>query len=285
MTVTYSCDSYGGGIYNAGTVMVTNSTISGNTATAWATNYNSSSRSYGGGIYNAGMVTVTNSTISGNWVSSDSSPYGGGICNLGTMTLYNTIVVENSPNISNYISGYSGDYIIQGSNNLTTFTAWSGDSNNNLVYDSSKPLFIEGGYQLAPGSQAIDKGNNALAVDADGKPIWLDLDGNLRIANGTVDIGAYEYGSTSATPANFRSTNVKDTTVTLEWNVVTGATGYEIQYRKTSTTTWANVTVSETTAIISNLALGTEYEFQVRAVKDNVSVPRMPYSEVRHIGR
>jgi predicted outer membrane repeat protein len=68
----------GGGIRNDGTLTVTNSTFSGNSA------------SYvGGGIYSggalpgtsAGALTVTNSTFSGN-----SAQYGGGIFGPGTVT-------------------------------------------------------------------------------------------------------------------------------------------------------------------------------------------------------
>ena len=49
---------------------------------------------------------------------------------------------------------------------------------------------------LLPGSPAIDKGSNALAVDpTTGKPLTTDQRGPgfVRIVNGTVDIGAYEY--------------------------------------------------------------------------------------------
>ena len=56
---------FGGGIFNDGTLTLTNSTVSGNTATY-----------YGGGIYNYGTVTLTNSTVSGN-----SANWGGGIFN------------------------------------------------------------------------------------------------------------------------------------------------------------------------------------------------------------
>ena len=51
-----SVSGNGGGIYNGGTLTLTNSTVSGNTA--WATR--------GGGIYNSGTLTLTNSTVSGN---------------------------------------------------------------------------------------------------------------------------------------------------------------------------------------------------------------------------
>lgn len=65
----------GGGIYNSGTLTLTNSTVSGNLASAG-----------GGGIYNDGTLTLTNSTLSGNLASAG----GGGILNYGTLTLSNS---------------------------------------------------------------------------------------------------------------------------------------------------------------------------------------------------
>src|SRR5262249_158524 len=47
--------SDGGGIFNEGTLTVTNSTFSGNVAS-----------NRGGGIFNSGTLTITNSTFSGN---------------------------------------------------------------------------------------------------------------------------------------------------------------------------------------------------------------------------
>ena len=59
------------------------------------------------------------------------------------------------------------------------------------------PSFVDaanGDYRLASGSPCIDAGDNAY-VTGD-----TDLAGNARIANGTVDIGCYEYGA-AAIPA------------------------------------------------------------------------------------
>ena len=62
------------------------------------------------------------------------------------------------------------------------------------------PLADNGGptqtIKLLPGSPAINKGSNALAVDPlTGQPLATDQRGPgfVRIVNGTVDIGAYEY--------------------------------------------------------------------------------------------
>ena len=77
----------GGGIFNVGTLTLTNSTVSGNNADG-----------DGGGIYNAngGTATLTNITVSGNNAGVDGD--GGGVFNDGggTMTLTNSTVSGNN---------------------------------------------------------------------------------------------------------------------------------------------------------------------------------------------
>ena len=69
----------GGGIVNRGTLTLTNSTVSGNSA---------GSLGSGGGIFSFGTLTLTNSTVSGN----SAGIHGGGISNTGddgTANLFN----------------------------------------------------------------------------------------------------------------------------------------------------------------------------------------------------
>ncbi|MBO7725758.1 MAG: hypothetical protein J6S40_04765, partial [Thermoguttaceae bacterium] len=67
--------------------------------------------SYGGGIYNDGTLTITNSTISGNTASYD----GGGIYNIATLTLTNTIISLNyAGNFNDVYGSYSGSNNIVG---------------------------------------------------------------------------------------------------------------------------------------------------------------------------
>jgi hypothetical protein len=70
----------GGGIWNQGTLSLTNCTVSGNT-----TDIN------GGGIYNEATLTLANSTVSENIAEN-----GGGIHNNGTLTLINSTVSGNT---------------------------------------------------------------------------------------------------------------------------------------------------------------------------------------------
>jgi hypothetical protein len=85
----------GGGLENAGTLTVSNSTLSGNTASGTG----SFAQGSGGGIYNFGTLTVSNSTLSGNTASasgSDVSASGGGIYNFGTLTVSNSTLSGNT---------------------------------------------------------------------------------------------------------------------------------------------------------------------------------------------
>ena len=81
----------GGGIYihfNAGTVSISNATITGNKASATG----NTSYGHGGGIYSERGVTVKNVTITGN----NSNFEGGGIYGKGTINLTNATVTGNN---------------------------------------------------------------------------------------------------------------------------------------------------------------------------------------------
>ena len=181
----------GGGIYVAGTATVTNSTIVDNSAEFG-----------GGGIYVAGTATVTNSTIADN----SAGYYGGGLLTaFGSSLLDNTLIALNTSgtgtpdDISGTVSSASAYNLIGtgGSGGLVNGT----NGNQVGVADPGLgPLAYYGGptqtIDLLPGSPAIDKGSNALAVDpSTGQPLTTDQRGTgfLRIVNGTVNIGAYEY--------------------------------------------------------------------------------------------
>ena len=87
-TILENIASNGAGINNTGSLIVANCTIEENTA-----------RSDGGGINNTGSLTVINSTISGN-TANDGDNYrsGGGIANNygGTTTVINCTIEENT---------------------------------------------------------------------------------------------------------------------------------------------------------------------------------------------
>jgi CSLREA domain-containing protein len=203
----------GGGITNDnnGTLAVTNSTLSGNSASF-----------VGGGIFNIyGRLAVTNSTLSGN-----SASVGGGIANSsrGTLTLNNSIVA-NSPSGSDV----DGDYI--GGHNLLGTVALGPLANNGGPIQTMA---------LPAGSPAIDAGDNALAVGANGQPLTTDQRGApfARIQAGTVDIGAFESQATATAISASPSPSTYGQVVTFTAKVTSGAslvTGGTVTFTEGST--------------------------------------------------
>ncbi|NHM08065.1 hypothetical protein G4D82_12605 [Flavobacterium sp. CYK-4] len=85
--------------------------------------------------------------------------------------------------------------------------------------------------------------------------------------------GAYSAPATFSTlvptcnvPDGLSSSNITPTTATLNWTAVTGATSYNIQYRKTGTTTWTTTTSTSASKALTGLTAATGYDFQVQAV-------------------
>lgn len=97
ISVTDNNAMFGGGIANGGSMMITQSRVSGNTALIGAGIDNDT-----GATLTLGQSVVTDNTASG---------YGGGIYNLGSVTLRHAFVVGNTPdncNPAGSVAGCSG---------------------------------------------------------------------------------------------------------------------------------------------------------------------------------
>jgi parallel beta-helix repeat protein len=171
---------------------------------------NNSSIGQGGGIYC--FDTICNPLIVNNTIANNSANIGGGFFTWGTSwgtpnpTIINSIFWGN-------IATQSGDQIyIQNSGNLTTISycdvdtiegnmGFTGIFNNNI---KTNPLFVNpssgaglnyngllADWNLMGNSPCINTG------DPDTTGLFLrdiDIDGNNRIIDGIIDIGAYENG-------------------------------------------------------------------------------------------
>lgn len=231
----------GGGLYALNVLGLYNSVVSGNKAGG-----------NGGGIFLGGVFTsgagvshhiMVNNTITGNTAGFDGNGKGGGLYFVGQDTdynifadinLYNCIVVQNHSSATSIDTNIYNDLfynkvtfgdetyefeipisaLIDGNNNLTTFTYWVSWYNpdapsqvgSNQVYNESAPLFVryydfstntEGDYTLIESdlSQSINLGGNNYAVYRNSARMSCDLSGNRRIRD-RIDIGAYEMVST-----------------------------------------------------------------------------------------
>jgi hypothetical protein len=120
------------------------------------------------------VSTLKNCTLA--WNSPSGAYYG---------TLYNCIVYSNGDAQANYNG--DGSTLIHCCTTPLPTVGFGNITNDPLFVDSA-------GFnvRLQPNSPCINAGNNAYA------PAGPDLDGNPRIANGTVDIGAYEFQGTGS---------------------------------------------------------------------------------------
>jgi len=164
--------SGGGGIYNLGTLSISNSTISDNTATTVLNQIEGS----GGGIYNAegSSLTIDACTISNNHViHSEAATFasaGGGISSVGTLTITNSTISFNSA-IQNYYdkAAYgAGIYVWDG--DLTTIKN-STISNNSISTNNHGAvgvgLFFYGDLILE-NSTISQNGNSGIEINGAG---------------------------------------------------------------------------------------------------------------------
>ncbi len=174
-TLANNTADHGGGSSYA---TLNNCTLSGNSATNWGGGSSggtlnncivcANTASYGAG---SDSGTLNNCTLTGN-----SASYGGGgssYCNLNNCIVY----FNTAPSDTNYyLSGL----------NYCCTTPDPGGSGN----ITNDPGFVNaalGNYHLSAVSPCINVGNNGYVT-------WsFDLDGQTRVVNATVDLGAYEF--------------------------------------------------------------------------------------------
>jgi hypothetical protein len=79
-------------------------------------------------------------------------------------------------------------------------------------------------------------------------------------------MGCTPVGGGCNVPSGLNASSVTSSSATLNWGSVSGANSYNVQYRKTGTTTWTSTTSTTTSKAISGLTASTQYEFQVQSV-------------------
>lgn len=171
----------GGGVYITGG-LVRNCVISDNNAHtdrgAFSANWAS-----GGGVYFNSGGTLESSTVFGNTLDGDTST-GGGLTYGGQIR--NTIIYGNTATARMSVTGPNYYLNPFGAATFTHCDSTPLPAGTGNI--DSDPGFASGGFHLDTGSPCIDAGTNQAWMTA-----ATDLDGNHRIANGIVDIGAFEY--------------------------------------------------------------------------------------------
>jgi CSLREA domain-containing protein len=230
-----------GGISSHVPMLITNSSITGNSTT--------SNPSGGGGMTSSGGLTRVNSTVSGN---SALGSGGGLVVGSGSSAaLFNVTISDNIANADSDITGSGGGIRIASGTVSFQNTIIAGNQNNagsgtihpdcsgtfdsldyNLIEETTgctlngqtahnltgvdpllEPLDLTGlgtfTHKLPAGSPAIDAGDSSGCEDQNGDDLTIDQRGFVRPVNGNAspdvvcDIGAYEALSPGApTPTN-----------------------------------------------------------------------------------
>jgi CSLREA domain-containing protein len=213
----------GGGIYNGGTLNLTNSLVSGNSAglngaalyndgsaspatlNVTNTTITQNSASYlSGGIHNytGGTLNVTNSTIWGN-TTQDFPHHSGGIYNEGTsVTLRNTIVADNHGSqcydSTNTLHADTHNIDDDGTCDQATQRAVTAIALDTLKDNGGATKTLA----LLTGSVAIDTGDDNVCAGQVGSPNYgaggKDQRGVLRPQLYHCDVGAYEFNAEDA---------------------------------------------------------------------------------------
>jgi len=172
----------GGGIRNMrASLALANVLISGNKADG-----------NGGGMYNDDASSIlTNVTISGNTAIQGSAMYCTGLFVPPPTVIRNSIIWGNNSTIFNpfLLPSVSHSILQEGTGDATNIVGV--DPGFIDAPEDIEAPFTHGDYRLQASSPAIDAGNNAdytgdLATD-------MDLTGNPRLMDGTIDMGAYEF--------------------------------------------------------------------------------------------
>jgi predicted outer membrane repeat protein len=202
-------------VADVGTLHLSNSLVVGNFT-------NTSGTIYASTFSNTSAHTIKNVTVANNFHANNSgSSLVSAVAVNGETSIYNSIIYGNNTNIQVLNTG------VTFSNSITTNATSSAPGTNLLT---SNPNFINPGlasnapfdttglnYRLDILSEGIDYGINANATGT------TDLDGNPRIQNTNVDVGAYESNfcvSSNVFTSNAPYTICGGASITLEVNDV-----------------------------------------------------------------
>jgi len=198
----------GGGIYNTGTLTLTQCTLGENNVSVSELTPGQAT-GQGGGIYNAGVLTLSHCTVARNFVHIYYSPTivthvdepgeGNAIYNTGSVTLDNTILFQQEVSDTKYLGATLanvGGTVVSHGYNLTDsdtigLLTGTGDKVATTRVLSTYPGSNGGPtptYYPVAGGPAIDAGDPAF-TDTSAR----DQRGRSRVIGGRIDIGAVEF--------------------------------------------------------------------------------------------
>ena len=252
-TLTGNSANSGGAIRNDGTLTLTQCTLTGNTATV-----------RGGAIENnLGLTTLTHCTVTGNTAPAGA---GSGVTSIGSgngeTVVENTIIAGNTNSDVDYVLGANNTFTPRGANIIGTGNA-TGDfiAVGDLIGFNAASLKLAplGNYGGTTQTMALQPGNYAANSAAMLRPAILSDQRGFPIVS-QPDIGAYEAGtftnynafiyeklpSTATTPQHATTFDFDGdgATNTQEWAALTDPASAASVFRATATRSGGNLIIT-----------------------------------------
>lgn len=144
----------------------------------------------------------------------------------------------------------------------------------------SNPLFVNAAgsdFHIQTSSPAVNAGDPSFAAGSG----ETDMDGQTRVQNSRVEIGADEVASSGgggtipAAPTGLTATAVSSSQINLSWNASSGATSYSVERSATSGGTFTQIVSGLASPSYSNTGLSssTTYYYRVKATNSAGTSP------------
>ena len=176
----------GGAVFNSGSLVLINSTVTGNIA------------DNGGGIDNAGNLDLFHSTVSGNGNGEGPTMFGGGLLNSGTATIESSSIESNLARFGAGVNNQaSGELTVTG----TTLDLNAGLSNGGAIENQGRLTVSHSVFTT--NSATVGAGLDVAAGDA--------LVSDSTITNNQTNSGNLSYGGAGAVASGATLTLINDT--------------------------------------------------------------------------
>ena len=169
-----TANTWGGAVYNSGTLVVEDSLFSGN-----ATYKKNSAFAHGAAISNKGTLTISGTTFEGNVSAQDA----GAIYNEnGKLTITGSEFLNNKA-----ASNGSAIYVLNGSLDVSD-SSFSGNTGNNVIYNGGKPVTIDSSVFTGNGGTVLVNYTGTMYVL---NSTFLNNTGNIAIkGQGSANVGS-----------------------------------------------------------------------------------------------
>ena len=205
-------------------------------------------------------------TVRDNAVYNSTAPYSVG------QTQFDDMVVT--------VTNTSGPFAVTAPNTAVT---WAGNTNQTVTWSVNNTTAAPVSCANVKISLSTDGGNTFTTLVSstpnDGSEvvtvpntpsttarIKVEAVGNIffDISNANFTITA---GSACGTPSGLAASSITNTSATISWGTVSGASSYDVDYKAASSAAWVNVATgtTATSANLSGLTQGTAYDYRVRA--------------------